>query len=274
MPYAARSFHPLGAVAVALAVTFAAPSVGAEPGASEADAARIAELNEAGARAYNARNYRAAIEKFVEAYAIDHDPNLLFNIARAYEKLGEVDAAIEKYEAFVAAPGADTEGRLKAKASLAELEALRQQGAKGPAASSGAVEDGRAASSARSSEPSTLARALPWVTLGTGAVVTGVGITLYALGVRDHRMVTDTAGYGDPSEVYPLTRAETQAYVDAGNTKKLIGGIGMGVGGALVATGVVLLVTGKSTAPSASDTTGVTVAPSSHGVYAGYTGSF
>src|SRR5690348_4833334 len=120
--------YSLGAAALALGVALASPAAHAEPPSSDAEAARIAELNEAGARAYNGRNYRAAIEKFVEAYAIDHDPNLLFNIARSYEKLGEVDAAIEKYEAFMAAPGADTEGRLKAKASLAELQKLRDEG--------------------------------------------------------------------------------------------------------------------------------------------------
>src|SRR6478735_6538118 len=96
--------------------------------------ARITELNETGARAYAERNYRAAIEKFVEAYAIDHDPNLLFNVARCYEKLGDLPAAIEKYQAFLAAPGADTEGRVKANASLAELERLRDQGGTKPVA--------------------------------------------------------------------------------------------------------------------------------------------
>ena len=59
--------------------------------------ARVSELNEAGAKYYSARSYRRAIEKFIEAYAIDRDPNLLFNIARCYEELGETAAAIEKY---------------------------------------------------------------------------------------------------------------------------------------------------------------------------------
>ena len=64
-----------------------------------ADAARVTELNEAGARFYREKNYRRAIEKFIEAYAIDRDPNLLFNIARCYEELGDTRAAIEKYTA-------------------------------------------------------------------------------------------------------------------------------------------------------------------------------
>ncbi len=98
----------LRTVVAALGIALPSLAFAAEPAATAPDgstSARIAELNESGARAYADRNYRAAIEKFVEAYAIDHDPNLLFNLARCYEKLGDLPAAIEKYEAFVAAPG-------------------------------------------------------------------------------------------------------------------------------------------------------------------------
>ena len=112
----------------------------------------------------------------------------------------------------------------------------------------------------------------PWVTLGAGVVVTGVGAAFYALGANDHAQVTDAAGYGDPSVVYPMTRAEAQAYVDSGNTKKLVGGISLGLGGALIATGVVLLFTGKSDTPP--ETASFTLAPSTDGVLAGYSGRF
>src|SRR5688572_30400720 len=78
--------------------------------AAPANQANVAQLNEEGAAFYAARDYRRAIEKFIQAYAIDTDPNLLFNIARCYEELGEVDAAIEKYETFLKTPGADTRG--------------------------------------------------------------------------------------------------------------------------------------------------------------------
>jgi hypothetical protein len=264
-PQAPHLFGVLLALGAALASATARAEAGEAPDAS---ASRIAELNEAGTRAYANRNYRAAIEKFVEAYAIDPDPNLLFNIARAYEKLGELDAAIEKYETFVAAPGADTEGRLKAKASLAELRQLRDAGG-----ASTARPEGEAPASDGSSAPLPATRILPWVTLGTGVVLTGAGVTLYALGARDHGTVTKTPGYGDPSVVYPVTRAEAQAYVDSGDTKKLVGGIGMGVGGALVVTGFVLLLTGNS-ATASSEAARVTLSPSRDGLYAGYAGRF
>jgi len=258
----------------ALGVTLSSAARAAEGGSAPdaAASARIAELNETGARAYAERNYRTAIEKFVEAYAIDHDPNLLFNIARCYEKLGDLGAAIEKYEAFVAAPGADTEGRIKAKESLTELEHLREQGGVTPREERATGGESAPPAAEASDGSGSTFNVWPWVTLGAGVVVTGVGATFYALGASDHAQVTDAAGYNDPSVVYPMTRAEAQGYVDSGNTKKLVGGIGLGLGGALIATGVVLLVTGKGAEPA--QTASFTLAPSTEGVVAGYSGRF
>jgi hypothetical protein len=254
----------------------AQPSVAraTEPPAAAADASsstRIAELNEQGARAYGERNYRNAIEKFVEAYAIDHDPNLLFNLGRCYEKLGELDAAVEKYELFLATPGADTEGRIKAKISLGELSRLRERGE-----AQAAPARPRAVASpdfSASTSPSSHAL-LTWTAFGTGLVVAGVGATCYALGVRDHRQVTSSPSYGDTTLVHPMTRAEAQRYVDSGDTKKLVGGIGLGLGGALIAASVVLFVTGKPTDSAPGGSAGFSLAPGVSSLLAGYSGKF
>ena len=273
----ALSTVTLSAVVAVLGVAVPSSAFAAEPSSAASDnptSARIAELNEAGARAYQSRNYRAAIEKFVEAYAIDHDPNLLFNLARCYEKLGDLPAAIEKYQAFLAAPGADTEGRVKANASLAELERLREQGGTKPGDGASGGEPSAAEAGSTTESSASRYGPWPWLTLGAGVLVTGVGATLYALGVHDHSQVTGSAGYGNPSLVSPMTRAEAQSYVDSGNTKKIVGGIGLGLGGALIATSVVLFVTGKSESPSATASARVTLAPGANGFYAGYSGSF
>ena len=159
------------ALPIVIALGVALPNVAraAEPDPA-ADPARIAELNEAGARAYAERHYRMAIEKFVEAYAIDHDPNLLFNIARCYEKLGDLGAAIEKYETFVAAPGADTEGRIKAKASLAELQQLKEQGGVTPQDAAAPATGAETQASSSGDESSSKVDIWPWVTLGAGEI--------------------------------------------------------------------------------------------------------
>ena len=242
------------------------------PSSSSDDAAgaRIAELNEAGSKAYVERRYRAAIEKFVEAYAIDHDPNLLFNIARSYEKLGELGAAIEKYQAFIAAPGADTEGRLKAKASISELDALEAQGG----TSQGAPVDGAPAPAPQPQAGSSPPKLWAWLSLGTGVVMTGVGATFYALGVRDHEQVTSAAAYDKPSAVHPLTHSEAQAFVDSGSTKKVVGGLGLGVGGALLATSALLFLSGQGASSAQPEHASLRVSPGPGRLFAAYWGSF
>ncbi len=103
-----------------LAVTAAARTGQAADGAGTAaavdptTAAEAAKFSEEGVALYKARDYRHAAEKFLQAYPLNQDPNLLFNIARCYEALGDTEAAIEKYEAFVATPDADSQGKRRA----------------------------------------------------------------------------------------------------------------------------------------------------------------
>ncbi|MGE5787852.1 MAG: hypothetical protein ACM3ZE_24885 [Myxococcales bacterium] len=78
------------------------------------------DLVDEGIGLYKAHRYRPALEKFLQAYAIERDPNLLFNIARCYEAQGESAAAIEKYDEYLADPSIDAQGRERAeKARLA-----------------------------------------------------------------------------------------------------------------------------------------------------------
>jgi tetratricopeptide (TPR) repeat protein len=224
---------------LAVVLSLAAPRLAhaAEPSSDDATSERVAELNESGAKLYADRNYRGAIEKFIEAYAIDHDPNLLFNIARCYEALGETDAAIEKYQAFVAAPGSDTDGRARAQESLKALEKLRAEGPAPNPSDDAPAADPQTEPSAEAASSGSL---LPWVALGAGVVAAGVGTTLYVLGAEDHSRVTNAPGYGEPGSVHPMTEAEARALVSSGDTKKVIGGVALGLGGALIATGAVL----------------------------------
>jgi tetratricopeptide (TPR) repeat protein len=252
-----------GALVLSVSIALASTPALAEPasdGAETGRGARAAELNEAGARLYRERQYRQAIEKFIEAYAIDRDANLLFNIARCYEELGDNGAAIEKYTAYMNAPGADAAGRLRAEQSLRALRALAR-GTKSasppqPIAGGGESSDGgRGARPAPEEKPAadepgatsdadsvSLRRTLAWSALGTGALVAGLGATVFYLGMRDHDQVTSSPGYGDPAAANPMTLAEARALVDSGDWKKLAGGIGLGVGGALLVTSAALFV--------------------------------
>lgn len=230
-------------LAASMAATPALAAGDARTSAASSNAATVAQLNEEGAALYGARDYRRAIEKFIQAYAIDGDPNLLFNIARCYEELGEVDAAIEKYEAFLKTPGADARGRQRARDSVALLRQSKENATSAAPAQTSpapAPETDRSHESAGTDEGEGQS-SLRWWALGGSVAFAAVGTTFYLLGASDHGEVTDAAGYGNPDAVSPMTRREADDLVSSGDTKKLIGGIGFGVAGALAVTYVALL---------------------------------
>jgi tetratricopeptide (TPR) repeat protein len=247
--------------------------------AAPANQTSVAQLNEEGAALYAARDYRRAIEKFIQAYAIDTDPNLLFNIARCYEELGEVDAAIEKYETFLKTPGADTRGRQRARDSIVSLREARAgteaQSAAPRASAPSNAPVSEAPSVAASSDSAEGSNALPWLTLGGSVLFAAAGTAFYVLGTNDHAQVTDAEGYRDPAGVSNMTRREADDLVRSGDTKKLLGGISLGVSGALAATYVVLLIAGDDESPAESEPNlGFSLSPSPEGAAVSVQGSF
>jgi hypothetical protein len=242
-----RSLFALLTSAALVLPPAAARAADNRPSPAPATPSSVAQLNEEGAALYAARDYRRAIEKFIQAYAVDSDPNLLFNIARCYEELGETDAAIEKYETFLKTPGADTRGRQRARESLTALRDAKN-GPRGGAdvplepSKSAAPAQPVAASVADGPSDEEASSAWPWVVLGGSAAFGVIGTAFYLMGASDHSKVTDARGYGDPNAVSELTRRKADDLVSSGDSKKLVGGISFGLAGALAATYVVLLV--------------------------------
>ncbi len=107
-----------------LALTKADPAK-AEQTTSDVQAA-ASKAAEEGLTLYRSHDYRKAIERFLDAYSRDPDPNLMFNIARCYEALGDGPAAIEKYELFLSKPGGDIGGRTKAEEALKRLRTKKE----------------------------------------------------------------------------------------------------------------------------------------------------
>jgi hypothetical protein len=223
----------------------------ADPGVG---APAVAKLTNEGMTLFRAADYRHALERFLQAATIDQDSNLLFNIARCYEMLGDRDAAIEKYEAFLAKPDADSQGKVRANEAIRMLRDAKARSAAAAAAppvvapqaappfaigrnldaGSGGVNPGD-----DGGRPLLTAAV---VTLSAGVLVTAAGVIAMALGSADHDKVTNSAGYGNPMQVDPLTQTQAQALVDSGNSKQLAGEIAIGVGGALLVTSAVLFV--------------------------------
>ena len=66
----------------------------------------------------------AAVDLFEQAYAIDPQPNYLFNIGRVYEEKGDLKKAVEYYQRFVQEPGVQIESRDRAAQRLRVLKAI------------------------------------------------------------------------------------------------------------------------------------------------------
>ena len=56
---------------------------------------------ERGQKAYKAGEYQAAIEAFLSADRLNPSPDLMYDVAQAYEKLGDLGSAINFYQAYV-----------------------------------------------------------------------------------------------------------------------------------------------------------------------------
>lgn len=78
--------------------------------AADADQAKAQTLFANGERLYEEGRYEQAIAAFEEAYALSHEPALLYNEANAYERLGNLDKALEvlgKYRLYAPAEEQD-----------------------------------------------------------------------------------------------------------------------------------------------------------------------
>lgn len=100
---------------LAATASIAAPEDGAE-GDPEA-------LSAAAVERFEAKDYDGAVELFEQAYAVDPQPNYLFNIGRVYEEKGDLEKAVEFYQRFVGQSGVDLESR---QAATERLKVLRE----------------------------------------------------------------------------------------------------------------------------------------------------
>jgi len=106
-------------------------------------------------------------------------------------------------------------------------------------------------------------------------VFAAVGTTFYVMGAGDHADITDAAGFDDPDGVSSLTRREADELVSSGNSKKLIGGIGLGVAGALAITYVALILSEDEEEEGVTEPSlGFSVSPGRSGAAVSVQGSF
>jgi tetratricopeptide (TPR) repeat protein len=94
---------------------------------TESAEAQVERLAAEAVNAYRGADYNRAVELLTKAYEIRQVPALLYNLAKAYDKLGDVDHAADAYRRYVASLDADAKLKAKAEARLQLLDEQRRK---------------------------------------------------------------------------------------------------------------------------------------------------
>lgn len=188
----------------------------------------------AGIEAFTAERFGEALEAFQAARAIREVPNLVFNVARCFEKLGRNEEAITAFERFLALPGSEASERTRA---LKHLQALRDEVALRAARDPGSApvrvpvaDDVLADPGISARQPSAgRSRALEWTLIGIG------GAALVTAGVFGGLALAEYDKFGEAT-----ARSDQESHQDSVRTYALVTDITLGVGLASVVTGTVL----------------------------------
>jgi tetratricopeptide (TPR) repeat protein len=192
-----------------------------------------------GTRAYSAGQYEVALERFQDAQGLYPSPNFHYNLAQCYEALERLQPAIDSYRAFLRAVP-DTPDRAHIESKIARLEkrlaSAKDGAAVPPTTQPGPPIDRQAARRAR-----TMIVAGSALTAVGGAIGLGGGLS-FGLIARDRSgRVYDAVEGGNPEG---LTVEQTRELDREGRWTEVVQIVSMAAGGAVAATGVVLLAVG------------------------------
>ncbi len=203
---------------------------------SEERAEKVEQLSAEATEAYRAGEFQKAADLFEEAYGIEPVPNLLFNIARSYEKMENWDQAIDYYEKFVVEEGISKKARKSALGRLSELKDMRaRENAESKDEDKIADSDKSVEDPEETEEPDAGSNTAAWVAVGTGvALVAGGG-------------VFGLVASGKQSDFEDATSRDAKVDArDSGQTMALIADV-MYISGAVVTgIGIYLLLSGDS----------------------------
>lgn len=195
----------LRVVGIALIVLLALPPRLAFADGAE-DRARAIELFRSSQGAYDEGRFAEAADMLEEAYRLDPNPILLYNLARARESAGQLDLAAEAWRRYLReSPDADDrsavearlaaiEAQLEEKARLQRmLEAERETAKRAEEEKQAAARREAEARALAASRPASGPGALPWVVTGLGVAGVGAGAVLGVLASGKHDDANDAA---------------------------------------------------------------------------------
>jgi len=210
----------LAALLVAVALAMPVPALAQEP-------APIVEESpgERAARHFAAKEWDAAIEALVEAYALDPDPDYLYARAQAERFRGRCDVAIALYEHYVAS-GPGEQQRADAERHIVACRAQLQ-----PTAPPPRVEPADARPPSETPKPTPARRgpdAAAIALVSVAAVLVASGATMWILGDRTR----DRATRSTNEEGYVRAKDRGRALTITGAVVTSVG-IALAIGGAV-----------------------------------------
>ncbi|MFO0618741.1 MAG: hypothetical protein U0414_39485 [Polyangiaceae bacterium] len=256
-----KSSLVVGALALGLWVPSVAFAV--DPAAHD----RALELFQKGREAFKASQFQASIDLIKEAYALEPAPVLLYNLAKAYEGLGDIEHAAATYEQYLdeekeIPDRAAIEAKLKNfKAAIAEKERLAKERDEARAALEKKERESKAGDPKAKPPADAGKRApspVPWAFVGVGAAGLVVGGVLGGLAVGK-----DDDAKAAPSQKDAADLHESAKGLALGSTVGFIAG-GVLTGGGLL-WGIIDLAT-RGPAKPAADAAHVRVGPGFVGV--------
>jgi tetratricopeptide (TPR) repeat protein len=172
---------------------------------------------------YQAGRFQAAIDLLLEAQRIAPDAVLDYNLARAYEGLGNLEASLASYKAYlVADPQSKDRGAVEARIKTIEAQiaerAKKEADEKKPPPPQGEP-------SREPDRPS----ALPWLLAGAGALTLGAGGVLGGLSLARSSEADDPATSG----------VDAVALSEEASDFALQANVLFGVGGAIALAGAI-----------------------------------
>jgi tetratricopeptide (TPR) repeat protein len=93
---------------------------------------QVEKLNAQAVEKFQAKQYDEAAALFEQAYELQPEPNYLFNIGRIYEESGNLEKSVEYYERFVKEPGVPLDARERGLERLRVLRAILEETAPEP----------------------------------------------------------------------------------------------------------------------------------------------
>lgn len=204
---------------------------------------QVETLSRQAATAYGEGDFDKAIDLFKEAYAVQPVPNLLFNIAKVYEKQENWSQAVAYYKEFIKAPDADSQARQVALDRIDALEEIqRAEREKKEAEERRLAEEERKrkeaelAAQKKQEDEAAAANAgtgpLPWIVTGAGAGLL-IGGGVFGLLATDQETVFKT---GEDPAVRRNARSKGKTFALVADSMFVAGGIATVVGIILFAT--------------------------------------